>query len=123
MKEGLLYIVFIFLVLLTVSLNDTRNDQPRNDIQTCRSLISNPGIFCSLPESITTLKKIPGGQIFSDIFHGNLFESMDPDRFNIPVQALTDPKKPATFIALGQRVLLFLISNKSNEDDPHLGNK
>jgi hypothetical protein len=123
MKAGLIYIVLIFLVLLTVSLNDTRNDQSQHDIQTCRSITSNTVISCTLPESVISLKKIPCVQIFSDIFHRSLFESRNPDRIKMPVQALMDYNRPSTFMALGQRVLLFLIYTKSSEDDHHLWNK
>ena len=123
MRAGLLYILFIFLVTLTVSLNDTRNNQSYGDIQTCQSLTTVQGISCTLPEWVTLLKKIPRGHILPDIFHGNLFERLNPYRIKMPVHALEVFNKPSAFITLGQRVLLFLISTKSSEDDHHLWNK
>jgi hypothetical protein len=123
MKDGLLYIGFIFLVMLTVSLNERGNDQSHNDIQTCQSTSSNPVIFCSLPESVISLKKIPCGQQFSDIFHKYLFESRNPDRTKMPVQQLMDRNWTATFMTLGQRVLIILIYPETSEDDHHLWNK
>jgi hypothetical protein len=123
MKAGLLYIFFIFLVSLSVSYNSSGNSQHNNDIQTCSIIPSASVSDCTLPESIISLKRIPCGQEFSEIFHGNFFESIYSDRIKMPVQPLLHYNRPATFMDLAQRVLLFLICTKSSEYDHHLWNK
>jgi hypothetical protein len=86
-------------------------------------LTSDQGIACTLPESLTLLKRIPSGQILSDIFHISLFEKLKLHPIKMPVQALMDFSESSAFITPQQRVLLFLICTQSSEDDHHLWNK
>ena len=123
MKAILFYIFFLLPALLTVSFNDSRNNQPLRDIQSCHSHLSNSGVYCTLPEAVASLKRIPCGQLFSDIFHRSHIERLIPDRIKMPVQAVALLKRPATFVALGQRVSELLIFTRSSEEDPHLENK
>jgi hypothetical protein len=123
MKEGLLYTLFAFLVFWALSLPGSGDSVSYKDSHSCSSNTSTLVASCSLPETVIFLKKFSFSQLFSGIFHRNLFESIRPDQIRMPLLKITGRNKRPMAMDTGQKILLLLISNKSTEDDHHLWNK
>jgi hypothetical protein len=120
MRLELLYILFITIALSFISLDESRNKQLRNDVQSCQIISGNINRVCTVPEFSLSLKTVSSGSTFLRIIHKGLFENVRDSRFDLSVNNLElYKKKIIAIIPLKQKILLLFLCNKSNNDADH----